>query len=215
MVSSQWHYWHLGPHNSLFWRAVGCVASTHEMPVASPTHEDQTCLQTLWLWNSPGERVSRCCDCEIPPGAKINTGWEALIYSKVAKMFFLPFCHGCHIFNTLLLTAQYIVSLYVINILSSAALKVFFLYLVFRSLTRLCPGVVFWGSQSVLDLWIPVLQQIWKSLAIVSSKNFFLTNSVSSPFGTLIALCWIARYCCTGHWCSVQFFFSLSELHFR
>lgn len=166
MVSSQWHYWHLGPHNSLFWRAVGCVASTHEMPVASPTHEDQTCLQTLWLWNSPG--------------GKIDTGWEALICSKVAKLFFLPFCPGCHILNTSLLTAQYIVSLYVINILSSAALKfIFFLYLVFRSLTRLCPGVVFWGSQSVLDLWIPVLQQIWKSLAVVSSKHF--SSPILSP----------------------------------
>ena len=73
---------------------------------------------------------------------------------------------------------------------SLAALKVFFLYLVFRNLTKCVQG---WfsdiysvsGSQSLLHLWVPVFQQIKKSLAIVSSKNFLLSHSVSSPSRTL------------------------------
>lgn len=97
---------------------------------------------------------------------------------------------------------------------SLAALKIFFLYLVFRSLNVFKGDFLIFTvlvSQNLLHLWVPVFQQIRKSLAIVSSKIFLLSHSVSSPSRTLDD---ILPNCLTLlhrlDECSVQSFFPVS-----
>lgn len=51
-----------------------------------------------------------------------------------------------------------------------------------------CGFLVFilFGIRSFLDLWIPIFQQIWKRLAIVSSNIFFSVPFCLLFSGTLI-----------------------------
>ena len=117
------------------------------------------------------------------PGYRI-LGWQLILSRCCSTVFCL------HCFWKEVCSYFYLFSLEHNLSFSLAALKVFFLYLVFRNLTKCVQG---WfsdiysvsGSQSLLHLWVPVFQQIKKSLAIVSSKNFLLSHSVSSPSRTL------------------------------
>lgn len=67
-----------GLGNSLFWRVMECSAAflafTPKMLIAPPTHENQTGLWPLQLWNSPHGG-----------GGGTDTIWEPLVYTKGAK----------------------------------------------------------------------------------------------------------------------------------
>ena len=156
-----------------------------------------------WLWNSFGGRNRHeLSSTDLLQGSKL----------------FLLFCYGCHIFNTLLLTAQYFLFMSSV-FFSLAALKVFFLYLVFRSLN------VFKGNFLIFTLFQGhrvycicgfQLFNNKKKLGHSLFKIFLLSHSVSSPSGTLDD---ILPNCLTllhrlRMFCPI-FFFRLPKLHLR
>lgn len=207
MVSLLWRSWHLEPHIPLFCKAAGCSAAS--LPL--PPHEDQTCLQ-MWLWNSPGGRIR-------------IISWEARTNPKEATLS--AFCYSCHLFKTLVFNCTAHCFSLCHQPLFFSCFTIFLLVFGFRKLSydiAMDGFLVFtvWVHRASWIHGFPFYffvfcfssQQIWTSLATVSSK-IYPSHSVSSPPGLRSHIRCTAWYCCTGRYCSVQSLLSLSELHFR